>query len=629
MKNLINKIIKEEIYNLFEDGEENELEWAQDAVDEANEICVLSFQKGNSKLEWPLFSLPSGYSCPFATRCKNFPARWDPEAESPTGDENKKGAFRRFASTGKTISKTKKTEFLCYAARAQSQYPSANMNAFNNMDLLNDANRAGGVKAMTELINDSMKYYERVKKFKFDILRVHEAGDFFSSNYMKAWFEVARMRPNTLFYAYTTSLPFWIENQALKPDNFKLIASMDDENVETIKQNNLRYSRVVGSEEEARELGLPIDVDDRIAWDTDYNFALVIHGPQHKDTPMSKAQQANKKAGIYDKMKGEKEEKQSYKDFRRELLNKRMNQPKYVQGELEFPEEISESRLFSGGEDDEIGKLILQNLTKNKPKVYYYDNWSWDDPNLLGFNIDAGRVQLFWGGKHYLYITFKNEELDLNHLLLKRIQKEGMKLYSIQKKEEDDKRRKKVFDDETRMRLMRGTMTQDELTQMSDDAFEDVSDLEESYYGINDNQSVIKENKEFGSEDVLLQGHKGYKGKVFVHRNLNKPPYWTIKARRGEEAGLVIGYDKTVHLTNVVFSVGEKSRQRVLASGQKNVHAGVIGNIDSSIPDTKGWIPVTYNPYKNRTFVRVDNGEPIFRAKEAVLKNEKEVWVKL
>ena len=41
MKNLINKIIKEEIYNLFEDGEENELEWAQDAVDEANEICVL------------------------------------------------------------------------------------------------------------------------------------------------------------------------------------------------------------------------------------------------------------------------------------------------------------------------------------------------------------------------------------------------------------------------------------------------------------------------------------------------------------------------------------------------------------------------------------------------------------
>lgn len=489
MKNIIKDTIKEEIYKIFEN---DELEWAQDVVDEANEICVLSFQKGNSKLEWPLFSLPSGYSCPFATRCKNFPARWDPEAESPTGEEGKMGAFRRFASTGKTISKTKKTEFLCYAARAQSQYPSANMNAFNNMDLLNDANRAGGVKAMAELINDSMNFYERVKNFNFDILRVHEAGDFYSSNYMKAWFEVARMRPNTLFYAYTTSLPFWIENEGLRPSNFKLIASMDDENVDLINQHGLRYSRVVGSEEEARQLGLPIDVDDRIAWDTDYNFALVIHGPQHKDTPMAKALQANKKAGVYDKMKSDKEDLQTYKDYRRELLRRRMNQPEYIQGELEFPE------------------------------------------------------------------------------------------------------------------------------------------LEESYYGLNPNSNIIKENTEFGSEDVMLSGHKGYKGRVFVHRNLNKPPYWTVKARNGKDAGLVIGYDKTVCLTNVIFVVGEKSRQRVLASGQKNVHAGVVGNIkENCSPRTTGWIAVTYNPYNNRTFVRVDNGEPIFRASEAVLKNEKEVWVRL
>ena len=367
------------------------------------------------------------------------------------------------------------------------------MNAFNNMDLLNDANRSGGVAAMTELILDSMNFYERTKKFKFDILRVHEAGDFYSSNYMKAWFEVAKRRPNTLFYAYTTSLPFWIENEGLRPKNFKMIASMDDENIDTIMQHGLRYSRVVGSEEEARSMGLPIDVDDRIAWDMDSNFALMIHGPQHKDTPMSKAQSANKKAGVYDKMKAEKGEQQEFKDYRRDLLRRKMSQPNYVQGELEFPE------------------------------------------------IELG----------------------------------------------------------------------------------------ESYYGLGHGQSILKEDVELESEDILLQGHKGYRGKVFVHRNLNKPPYWTVKARNGEDAGLVIGYDKTVHLTNVIFSVGEKSRQRVLASGQKNVHAGVIGNVDSSNPNTKGWIPVTYDPYKNRTFVRVDNGEPIFRAKEAVLKNKKEVWLKI
>lgn len=470
--------IKEEIYHIFEAKKTKE-----------DDVCFLTFQKGNEKLEWPLFSLPAAYTCPFATRCKNFPAKWDPEADNGRGG---KGAFRRFASTGKTISQTKKTEFQCYAARAQSQYPAPNMNAFRNLDLLNLANKSGGVKAMTDLIVDSMNYYEKEKKFRFDILRVHEAGDFFTSDYMKAWFEAARRKPKTLFYAYTTSVPFWVENMKEKPVNFKLIASMDNENVDLINQHGLRFSRVVGSEEEAKELGLPIDVDDRIAWDEDRNFALMIHGPQHKDTPMAKALQVNKKAGVYDKMKSDKEQQQAYKDHRRELLRRKMNQPEYIQGELEFPE------------------------------------------------------------------------------------------------------------------------------------------LEESYYGINDRQSLIKENQEFGSEDVMLQGHKGYKGKVFVHRNLNKPPYWTVKARHGEDAGLVIGYDKTVCLTNVTFVVGEKSRQRVLASGQKNVHAGVVGNINSNCtPNTNGWIPVTYNPYKNRTFVRVDNGEPIFRAKEAVLKNEKEVWVKL
>jgi hypothetical protein len=598
----------------------------EEVADEANEICVLSFQKGNGKLEWPLFSLPSGYSCPFATRCKNFPARWDPEAP---GVEGKTGAFRRFASTGKTISKTKKTEFLCYAARAQAQYPSANMNAFNNMDLLNDANRAGGVAVMTELILDSMKYYERTKKFKFDILRVHEAGDFFSSNYMKAWFEVAKRRPTTLFYAYTTSLPFWIENEGLRPKNFKMIASMDDENIETIKQNNLRYSRVVGSEEEAKQMGLPIDVDDRIAWDTDSNFALMIHGPQHKDTPMSKALQVNKKAGIYDKMKTEKGEQQDYKNFRRDLLNKRMNAPQYKQGELEFPEEVSESRLFKS-EDDEIGRLILLTLKNRKPEIHYIDNWSWDHKHLIAFNIEGYKVNLKWGNADSI-ITFKGVELDLNNTLFKKIKWTAIKLYDEEVERQDAERKKKAFDDETRMALLRNSMSPDQLEQMSTDAFDDAFDLEESYYGLNTNPSLslIKETKEFGSEDVLLKGHKGYRGKVFVHRNLNKPPYWTVKARRGEDAGLVIGYDKTIHLTNVIFSVGEKSRQRVLASGQKNVHAGVIGSIDSTNPDTKGWIPVTYNPYKNRTFVRVDNGEPIFRAKEAVLKNEKEVWVKL
>lgn len=619
MKNIIKNTIKEEVYHIFEAKKTKE-----------DGICFLTFQKGNGKLEWPLFSLPAAYTCPFATRCKNFPAKWDPEADNEKGG---KGAFRRFASTGKTISKTKKTEFQCYAARAQSQYPASNMNAFRNLDLLNLANKAGGIQAMTDLIVDSINYYEKELKFRFDILRVHEAGDFYSSDYMKAWFGAARRKPKILFYAYTTSVPFWVENMQEKPVNFKLIASMDNENVDLINQHGLRFSRVVGSEEEAKELGLPIDVDDRIAWDEDRNFALMIHGPQHKDTPMAKALQANKKAGVYDKMKSDKEQQQAYKNHRRELLNRRMNQPNYVQGELEFPNDVNESRLFKDKNDD-IGKLILLNLKNNKPEVHFSEYYSNGYRNALWFWINGNKIQIGWGGDNGYDIIFVKDHqsavLDLNVFLMNKIRREAYNLYKKGVERDEEERKKKLFNDDTRLELMRGANSQEQLDRMSDEAFEDAFDLDESYYGINDGQSLIKENEEFGSEDVLLQGHKGYKGKVFVHRNLNKPPYWTVKARNGEDAGLVIGYDKTVCLTNVTFVVGEKSRQRVLASGQKNVHAGVVGNINSNCtPNTNGWIPVTYNPYKNRTFVRVDNGEPIFKAKEVVLKNEKEVFVKL
>ena len=63
------------------------------------------------------------------------------------------------------------------------------------------------------------------------------------------------------------------------------------------------------------------------------------------------------------------------------------------------------------------------------------------------------------------------------------------------------------------------------------------------------------------------------------------------------------------------FNVRKGGRQRVLLEGKKNVHAFA-----------EGWYPevwispkyyhdegraVTYNPYKNDTFVYVDNGEPV------------------
>ena len=130
------------------------------------------------------------------------------------------------------------------------------------------------------------------------------------------------------------------------------------------------------------------------------------------------------------------------------------------------------------------------------------------------------------------------------------------------------------------------------------------------------------------SDDVNLSGHKNYSSWVFIHRNLNKPPYWSIK--QGKSGGQVIGYDKTIKLRDVEFKVQKGGQSRVRKEKRKNVHAGVVGKIISSGEnyDTKGWTLVTYNPYVHNSFVEEGTDEPIYRAKEAILKNTKEVWVK-
>ena len=87
---------------------------------------------------------------------------------------------------------------------------------------------------------------------------------------------------------------------------------------------------------------------------------------------------------------------------------------------------------------------------------------------------------------------------------------------------------------------------------------------------------------------------------------------WSIMDR---QTGLVIGRQPELFLLVGRFNVRQGGRQRVLHEGKKNVHAFA-----------EGWYPevwispkfyhdegrsVTYNPYKNDTFVYVDNGEPV------------------
>lgn len=249
-----------------------------------DDICVLSMSKGNKKLDWPYLSLPAGYTCPMATVCKNFASK--PGTKFADGTSLKGGAER---------------EFMCYAARQQAQYSAtAGKAAFSNLQLLQEAGKAKGINGMAELIINSIEYYGfNTSK----VFRIHEGGDFFSSDYMKAWIMVANHFPNTIFYTHTTSIHFWLSNKSSIPRNMKLIASVDKNNEELIMKNNLRFAKVVYSVEEAKELKLKIDYDDTIAAFEDESFALLIHGQQPAGSDASKAVSRNRKTGIEKKIK--------------------------------------------------------------------------------------------------------------------------------------------------------------------------------------------------------------------------------------------------------------------------------------------------------------------------------------
>jgi len=233
---------------------------------------LLRFGEPNAKLKKMLkelslklktFTLPAGWSCPAAKDCLS----------------------RANRETGK-IQDGPDTEFRCFAASAEATYPSLRKMVWRNFGLLKDA-LVDGVDACADLICASLPD-------KFDIMRVHVGGDYFSKKYLQAWIEVAKRNPEKIFYSYSKSLHFFKEFAL--PDNLVLTASRGGKFDELIDLHGWKEALVVYSEQEAIDKGLEIDHDDTHAAFGKDNFALLIHGTQPAGSMASKALQLIKKA---------------------------------------------------------------------------------------------------------------------------------------------------------------------------------------------------------------------------------------------------------------------------------------------------------------------------------------------
>jgi len=241
----------------------------------ANDAELAEYLQGNRKIY--SLDLLSGWSCPHAKDCLS---------KAIVQDNGKR-----------KIKDGKDTQFRCFSASQEVQYTNVYNSRKHNFDLLRNLH----FEDMVELINGSLPK-------NAGIVRIHVAGDFFSQQYLDAWYIVALRNPKTLFYAYTKSLRFWVGGVTEMPilHNFVLTASYGGRDDHMIDEFNLRYAKVVFSEAEAEELELAIDHDDSHAAKPslrDNSFALLIHGTQPAGSEASTALKKLKGKGSYSRKK--------------------------------------------------------------------------------------------------------------------------------------------------------------------------------------------------------------------------------------------------------------------------------------------------------------------------------------
>ena len=226
----------------------------------------LKFGNGNAKIASSIatFSLPAGYTCPFAKECLS----------------------KANVLTGKIID-GKHCRFRCFAA-SQECYRNVRQQRWHNFNLLKPIKT---VEKMGNLIQSSIPR-------GFEKVRIHISGDYFSEVYFLAWLNVALNNPGILFYGYTKAIPHLVKYRKVIPANFRLTASKGGTHDYLIDEYKLKFAEVVFSVEEANEKGLQIDHDDGLAMYSEKPFALLLHGTQPPNSPASKAWMKLINAGI-------------------------------------------------------------------------------------------------------------------------------------------------------------------------------------------------------------------------------------------------------------------------------------------------------------------------------------------
>jgi len=193
--------------------------------------------------------------------------------------------------------------FRCFSASQEAFYPVVYEARKRNTKIIELA--AKDILGAAEVISNAIPK-------KAQGIRIHVAGDFKTRNYFEAWLIIARENPSIRFYAYTKSLPFWVQFRKDIPKNFMLTASRGGHKDKLIREKRLRQAVVIHDPKTVsaiidsgnynrvptgRYKGWDIDHDDSHAAFEGKSFALLIHNTQPSGSDAGKSLSKLRKAG--------------------------------------------------------------------------------------------------------------------------------------------------------------------------------------------------------------------------------------------------------------------------------------------------------------------------------------------
>lgn len=157
---------------------------------------------------------------------------------------------------------------VCYAKQGRYMMPNVRDARLHNFNLFQTRGKLG-------FIGDAIADLTRLVK-RYNVVRIHDSGDFFSQEYLDAWKAIAAAFPHVIFYAYTKSLHLDIATD--KPLNLRITQSLGGKYDAKINLD-LPHSRIFSTDADRIAAGyVDGNVNDIPAIVGDIRIGLVYHG---------------------------------------------------------------------------------------------------------------------------------------------------------------------------------------------------------------------------------------------------------------------------------------------------------------------------------------------------------------